>query len=149
MLGVDLRIPAPDYVKSYLAYDYHTSHVRGWVADANPHITLLSYVLPSANVDQIIDSVSTPRQVTIDGITVFENKYRYCVCASVNNSLINQTSQTLADKIAHIIDPRPFTPHIALTYLNKNETIRNRLVDDLKDKYTGLTVETTTIRTMI
>lgn len=129
----------------YYAKDKTRFWINGWVADKNPHVTLLYGLLKSGReyaeqISAVLDGWKMD-EVEIEDIGYFDSPYEdepyYCIIAhlKVTDQLLD--AHTRLQFLPHINTFNQYRPHMTIAYINKDEEMRDRLLKTFNKLWAG------------
>ena len=119
--------------------------IKGWVAKETPHITLLYGLLEDGkNFEPHIEKVLKDwklETVEVEDIGFFESPYSdepyYCIVAHIKPTPDLIEGHQRLEFLPHINTFAGYKAHFALAYIEKNEIVRDNLIEELKKKFVG------------
>jgi 2'-5' RNA ligase len=148
------NIECPTWVKDYLHTSTHPDRfwINGWIAEANPHVTILYGLLQKAkNIEWHIGEVLSGWKldwVELENFSYFESPYPdepyYCVIAHIKKTLELLEGHQRLSFLPHINTFPEYTPHMTVAYIKKEQNVLEAFLEDLKE-YQGNRVIVTSI----
>lgn len=141
-------IPAEDL---YTSANPERFWIKGFVAGSTPHITLLYGLMKSGATDyrRYVDEVLKGwniNNVQIDHIDFFDSPFSddpyYCIVAHVVISPELMDANQRLQLLPHINTFPGYKAHITIAYVNKDETLRDKLIGQYNTMLQGKTLAT-------
>ena len=150
--------PAEIDIKTKCTFHYSENTdrfwIKGYVADLNPHVTLLYGLLQKANnykwhIDQVLDGWKLD-EVEIEDFGYFDSPYAdeqyYCVIAHIKVTPELLDGHQRLSFLPHINTFPKYTPHITIAYIDKNERELENLLFSLNENYKGKKLKVSNIK---
>ena len=143
---------AQDGVSSYLlgfplyyAKNKERFWIDGWIANKTPHLTLLYGLLEEGknyqpHIEKVLEGWKL-EEVEIDDFGYFESPYPdepyYCIVAHIKVTPELLEGHQRLEFLPHINTFAGYKPHFTIAYIEKNETVRDNLIADLRREFNG------------
>jgi 2'-5' RNA ligase len=140
--------------RSHFSKNEERFWIKGYVADTNPHVTLLYGLIQKANnykwhIDQVLEGWKLD-EVEIEDFGYFDSPYAdeqyYCVVAHIKVTPELLDGHQRLSFLPHINTFPVYTPHITIAYIEKDEKELTDLLDDLNERYKGKKLKVTNIK---
>jgi 2'-5' RNA ligase len=132
-------------------YEFYTSTdpkkhwIKGWVADKNPHVTLLYGLLsPAKKIAKQIKTVLkgwTLSSVKVESVEYFDSPYPeeeyYCIIAKISLTPSILEAHQRLQFLPHINTFAGYVPHVTLCYIKKDSKQRDALIEALTPQLVG------------
>lgn len=134
-------------VALYYAKNKERFWIDGWVADKNPHITLLYGFLHEAeqyrpHIESVLKGWKM-KEVEIEDIGYFDSPYPdepyYCIIAHIKKTPELEEGHQRLEFLPHVDTFAGYKPHMTICYLAKNQGVgyRNRMIANFKALWVG------------
>lgn len=129
----------------YYSDDPKQFWINGWVAGSAPHITLLYGLLKSGityqpHVESVLDGWDI-KEIEIEKVGFFDSPYEgrpyYCIVAHIKPTPELIEGHERLEFLPHINTFTGYKPHFTLTYIRKDEKLRDEVVELLNNQLKG------------